>query len=67
MNLRDIPPPAVRPRVTEACAPYDTAVVNTYAIAERLSLRTLQDMAVMLAIVHPRHFETAVLRDGARP
>ena len=64
-NPSDSHPPARRPRirVTEPCAPYSAhGPVNPWAIAYRLDEATLRDMAVMLAIVHPGHFETILRR-----
>ena len=66
MNLNE-GPPGGRPRVRDACAPYsDPGVVSHFAIIDRLSPETVRWMAGMLAIVAPRHFETAVMRDGDR-
>ena len=49
-----------QPLVVEPCHP--GRAVSAYQIARRLDEATLREMAVMLAIVHPGHFET-VLRD----
>jgi len=66
-NLSDSHPVAGdrRPRVTEPCAPYDASPppVSHWAVVRRLDTGTLQEMAAMLAIVNPRHFET-ILRRG---
>jgi len=63
-NLSDSHPPAGRPRVTEPCAPYEAGQppVSQWAVVRRLDTATLQEMAAMLAIVHPRHFETILRR-----